>query len=97
MDLVANAYMLERSERPLHYKRRVSRYRNRANFYIRWHGPVVVTGVPKKFMKDTAQARVLRTLQLAKAADEVVLAEDLVTVSNRKVEAHGTALRDEKL
>ena len=41
---------------------------------------MVATGVPKKFMTDTAEARVPRMLDLAKAADEVVLAENLATI-----------------
>ena len=54
-----------------------------------------MTGVPKKFIRDTAQARVLRALQLAKAADEVILTENATTIFNHKVESHRTALRDE--
>ena len=54
-----------------------------------------VIRVSKKLMRETAKTRVLKTLELAKAADEVVLAENLTTVFKRKVNSHGTALRDE--
>ena len=88
-------YILKRSERHLRYKRRVAQYRNQINFFIRWHVPVTVTGIPKKYMRDNAEACVLKMLILVKVDDDVALAGNLAIIFKNKVDSHGRVLHEE--